>query len=159
MDISKASNFERFVYDIVDRDPATVRTLWHTLATDGGFDLAGTPYWEKVRAAGFLSGRSTHADRVATIRDIEQRYGVVVDPHTADGLKVGREQRDPKVPLVCIETALPVKFSATIVEALGREPHRPEAYVGIEAQPQRFTVLPARVELLKAFIEGRAAAA
>ncbi|MFO1415016.1 MAG: threonine synthase [Burkholderiales bacterium] len=159
MDISKASNFERFVYDVVGRDPATVRSLWHTLATDGGFDLAGTPYWAKVQAAGFVSGRSTHADRVATIRDVERRYGVIVDPHTADGLKVGREHRDPKVPLVCIETALPVKFAATIVEALGREPARPEAYVGIEAQPQRFTVLPARADLLKAFIEGRAAAA
>ncbi len=159
MDISKASNFERFVYDIVGRDPATVRTLWHTLATEGGFDLSGTPYWDKVRAAGFVSGRSTHADRVATIRDVHERYGVTIDPHTADGVKVGREHRDPKVPLVCIETALPVKFAATIVEALGREPERPEAYVGLEAQAQRFTVLPANVDLLKAFIEGRAAAA
>ena len=112
-----------------------------------------------MRAAGFLSGRSTHADRVATIRDVHQRYGVIVDPHTADGMKVGREHRDPAVPLVCIETALPVKFAATIVEALGREPARPEAYAGLESQAQRFTVLPARVDLLKAFIEGRAAAA
>ena len=159
MDISKASNFERFIYDIVGRDPAVVRSLWHRLATEGGFDLSGTPYWDRVRAAGFVSGRSTHADRIATIRDVHARYGVMVDPHTADGLKVGREHRDPAVPLVCIETALPVKFAATIVEALGREPERPEAYVGLEAQPQRFTVLPAKVELLKAFIEGRAAAA
>jgi threonine synthase len=159
MDISKASNFERFIYDIVGRDPAVVRSLWHRLATEGGFDLSGTPYWDRVRAAGFVSGRSTHADRIATIRDVHARYGVIVDPHTADGLKVGREHRDPAVPLVCIETALPVKFAATIVEALGREPERPEAYVGLEAQPQRFTVLPAKVELLKAFIEGRAAAA
>jgi len=159
MDISKASNFERFVYDIVGRDPAVVRDLWHRLATDGGFDLSGTPYWANVQAAGFVSGRSTHADRIATIRDMQARYGVVVDPHTADGLKVAREQRDSAVPLVCIETALPVKFAATIVEALGHEPARPDDFAGIEAQPQRFTVLPARVDLLKAFIEGRANAA
>ncbi len=97
------------------------------------------------RRAGFVSGRSTHADRIATIRDVHARYGVVIDPHTADGVKVGREQRDPAVPLICIETALPVKFAATIREALGREPARPAAYAGLEARPQRFTVLPADV--------------
>ena len=76
-------------------------------------------------ASGFVSGRSTHADRIATIRDVHERYGVVIDPHTADGVKVGRELRDPGVPLVCIETALPAKFAATIREALGRDPHAP----------------------------------
>ena len=81
-----------------------------------------------MQASGFVSGRSTHADRVATIRDIDARYGVVVDPHTADGIKVGRERRDPDVPLICIETALPAKFAATIREALGRDPERPPAF-------------------------------
>jgi threonine synthase len=159
MDISKASNFERFVFDMVGRDAAVVRELWQQLAAQGGFDLSTTPWWAKVRDSGFVSGRSTHADRIATIRDVHARYGVVVDPHTADGIKVGREHRDAAVPLVCIETALPVKFAATITEALGHEPGRPAAYAGIESRPQRFTVLPARADLLKAFVEGRAAAA
>jgi len=136
-----------------------VQTLWQVLASEGGFDIAGTPHWARVRAAGFVSGRSTHADRIATIRDVHARYGVVVDPHTADGIKVGREHRDPAVPLVCIETALPVKFAATIQEALGHEPPRPAAYDGLESRPQRFTVLPADARRVKAFIEEYAAAA
>src|SRR5205814_9037459 len=90
MDISKASNFERYIFGVVDRDPAVVRKLWDEIADWGGFDLAGTAYAERVRASGFVSGRSTHADRVATIRDVESRYAVVIDPPTADGLKVGR---------------------------------------------------------------------
>jgi threonine synthase len=159
MDISKASNFERFVYDAVERDPATVRALWHELATSGGFDLSRTPHWARVQRAGFVSGRSTHADRIATIRDVDARYGIVVDPHTADGMKVGREHRDPAVPLVCIETALPVKFAAIIREALGREPRRPAAYEGLEARPQRFTIVPADAARVKAYIEEHAAAA
>ncbi len=61
MDISKASNFERFVYDVVGRDAAAVRALWAQLQRDGGFDLSGTPHWPRVAAAGFVSGRSTHA--------------------------------------------------------------------------------------------------
>jgi threonine synthase len=158
MDISKASNFERFVFDVVGRDPAALSALWDRLARDGEFDLAGMPFWPKVQQAGFVSGCSTHADRVATIRDVHARYGVVVDPHTADGLKVGRELRLPDVPLVCVETALPAKVSATIREALGVEPARPAAYVGLEGRPQRFEALPADVERVKAFIAAHASA-
>ena len=159
MDISKASNFERFIYDAVARDPAIARALWEELRATGGFDLAGTPHWTRVRQAGFVSGRSTHADRLATIRDIDARYGVVIDPHTADGLKVGREHRESAVPLICIETALPVKFAATIREALGREPERPSAYEGLESRPQHYTVLSADAARVKAFIEDHAVAA
>ncbi|HTQ01833.1 MAG TPA: threonine synthase [Casimicrobiaceae bacterium] len=158
MDISKASNFERFVYDAVGRDAATVRALWQRLATSGEFDLADTPHWRRVQASGFVSGKSTHADRIATIRDAEARYRIVVDPHTADGLKVGRELRDPATPLICIETALPAKFGVTIREALGRDPQRPAAFEGLETRPQRFTVLPPDAARVKAFIEERAAA-
>jgi threonine synthase len=159
MDISKASNFERFAFDVVGRDPEALSSLWGRLARDGEFDLSGTPFWPQVQQAGFVSGRSTHADRVATIRDAHARYGVVVDPHTADGLKVGRELRLPDVPLVCVETALPAKFSATIREALGVEPSRPAPYAGLEARPQRFEALPADVERVKAFIAAHAAPA
>jgi len=88
MDISKASNFERYVFDMVGRDPAIVRNLWQRLDREGGFDVAGTPYEANVAASGFVSGMSTHADRVATIRDVAARCRTVVDPHTADGLKV-----------------------------------------------------------------------
>jgi threonine synthase len=158
MDISKASNFERFIYDAVARDPAIVCALWTELRATGGFDLAGTPHWARVQQAGFVSGRSTHADRLATIRDVDARYGVVIDPHTADGLKVGREHRKSAIPLICVETALPVKFAATIREALGREPARPSAYEGLESRPQHYTVLPADPMRVRAFIEEHAAA-
>jgi len=159
MDISKASNFERYVFDLVGRDPAVVRTLWQNIEREGGFDLAGTPQWPRVAASGFVSGVSAHADRIATIRDAHARCGVVVDPHTADGIKVGREHRDPAVPLVCIETALPAKFAATIREALGRDPDRPAAYADLEARPQRCAVLPADVDRVKAYIAAHAGAA
>jgi threonine synthase len=159
MDISKASNFERFVFDMVGRDAGVVRQLWAKLDASGGFDLSATPHWRRVQASGFVSGRSSHADRIATIRDVQERYGVTVDPHTADGLKVGREHRDPRVPLICIETALPAKFADTIREALGREAPRPSAYDGLESRPQRFSVLPADVARVKSFIEEHAAAA
>jgi threonine synthase len=156
MDISMASNFERYVFDLVGRDPRAVRDLWQGTAREGGFDIAGTPYASRVAATGFVSGMSTHADRLATIRDVAARYGVVVDPHTADGIKVGREYRAKDVPLICIETALPAKFGATIREALGRDPARPAAYADLEARPQRCTRLPADAERVKAYIAANA---
>src|SRR6266496_639689 len=112
MDISKASNFERYVFDIVGRDTKVLRELWTMLAREGGFDLSTTPFWPQVGASGFVSGVSTHHDRIATIRETYARSRVIIDPHTADGLKVGRACRDSAVPLVCIETALPAEFLA-----------------------------------------------
>jgi threonine synthase len=156
MDISKASNFERYVFDIVGRNGETVRSLWQQLDAQGDFDLAGTPHWAAVRASGFVSGRSTHADRLATIRSLHAGSGLVIDPHTADGVKVAREHRVPGVPMICLETALPAKFAETIVEAIGREPDRPAGYDDIESRPQRFTVLPADVGRLKAYLEAHA---
>ena len=156
MDISKASNFERYVFDIVGRDAATVNDLWQQLDAHGQFDLGPTPHLRAVRASGFVSGRSTHADRLATIRDVLARSRVLIDPHTADGVKVAREHLLPGVPMICLETALPAKFAETIVEAVGRLPERPRAYADLEGRPQRYMVLPPDVERLKAFVEAHA---
>ena len=156
MDISKASNFERFVFDLVGRDPAVVRELWRAVDQGGAFDLCGTPYLEKLPDFAFASGRSTHADRLATIRRVFETYGVVVDPHTADGVKVAGEHLMADVPMLVLETAQPAKFAETIRAALGREPERPAALVGLEDLPQRVDVLPPDVAAVKAYIAARA---
>ncbi len=156
MDISKASNFERYVYQLVGRDGARVRDLWRRLDDDGEFDLSASPYFARVRDTGFVSGRSSHEDRLATIKAVYQRYGVMIDPHTADGVKVGLEHRDPLVPLICLETALPVKFAATLRAALGREPERPSELADLEKRPQRCHIVPNDVAALKRYIESAA---
>jgi len=157
MDISKASNFERYVYDLVGGDGARVRELWRRLEAEGAFDLSHSAYYRNVAETGLVSGRSLHADRLATIRQMWQRYGAMVDPHTADGIKVGLEHREPGVALVCLETALPAKFAATIREALGREPERPRGFDELERLPQRFKTLPADAEAVKRYIAAHAA--
>jgi threonine synthase len=156
MDISRASNFERFMFDIAGRDPEQLSVLWQRLANDGQFNLAATPLWPRVLASGFVSGKSTHADRLATIRDVYHRSGTLIDPHTADGVKVGRDFREPGVPLICLETALPAKFATTIREAVGIEPPRPSAFADIESRPQRFTILPADAAQVAAYIAAHA---
>jgi len=154
MDISKASNFERFVFDLLGRDGAKTRALFDgELGRAGRFDLSADPAFAQAAARfGFASSRSTHADRLATIRDTDHRFAVLIDTHTADGVKAAREHLAPGVPMVILETALPIKFSATIVEALGREPERPSRFDGIEALPKRVAKLPADAEAVKAYI-------
>jgi threonine synthase len=156
MDISKASNFERYVYDLVGREPASLRELWRRLDAEGEFDLSATPYWARVPQTGFVSGRSTHADRLATIKAVHARYGVTIDPHTADGVKVGLAYREAGVPLVCLETALPAKFAETIRAALGRDPERPAEFAGLEARPQRCELIEPDAERLKRYIASHA---
>ena len=158
MDISKASNFERYLFDIAGRDAAQLALLWQRLARDGSFDIAATPLWPRVEASGFVSGSSTHAERIATIREVHAHYGVLIDPHTADGVKVGRGFRESGVPMICLETALPAKFAATIREALGIDAPRPAAYAGLESRPQHCTVLPADAARVAAFIDAHATA-
>jgi len=153
MDISKASNFERFVYDLIGRDGAGVKRLWQQVERNGVFDLAGSKHFARVAQFGFVSGRSTHADRLATIRNVYRDCSQIIDTHTADGVKVGLEHREEGVPLICLETALPVKFAAAITEALGRAPETPPGLENLELLPQRFTVLDAEVETVKRFIE------
>ena len=153
MDISKASNFERYVFDLVGGDGARLRELWRRLERDGEFDLSA--FSREVRASGFVSGKSTHAERLSTIRKTFEHYGTIIDPHTSDGVKVGLEHREPLVPLICLETALPAKFAETIREALGREPQRPAELAGLEKLPQRFKVIPKDLAMLKRIIEAQ----
>ena len=125
MDISKASNFERFVFDLSGRDAAKIRSLWRAVESGGSFDLNADGLFGRVAEFGVVSGSSSHANRMDTIRMVYEVYGTMIDPHTADGLKVGLEHREPGVPLICMETAQPAKFEDAIREALGIEPLRP----------------------------------
>ncbi|HSO46274.1 MAG TPA: threonine synthase, partial [Rhodoferax sp.] len=159
MDISKASNFERFVFDLLGRDGARIKSLFgDALGRVGFFDLEAHPaFSEAARRYGFESGKSTHADRLATIKDIWTIHGMMIDTHTADGVKVARAHVQAGVPMIVLETALPIKFAETIVEAIGREPDRPAKFIGIEALPKRVVTMPADVQAIKTFIAGHCA--
>ena len=154
MDISKASNFERFVFDLLGRDGTRTRDLFGAqLASSGQFDLSSEPgFRDAASRYGFVSGKSSHNQRLETIRSVFTEQGLMIDPHTADGVKVAREHLNANVPMIVLETALPIKFAATIEEALGQSPSRPAQFEGIEALPKRMVNLPADAAQVKAFI-------
>jgi threonine synthase len=154
MDISKASNFERFIFDLLGRDASRVHALFaDELPSRGFFDLSADPAFARIAADyGFASGSSTHADRLATIRSVWQGSERLIDTHTADGVKVAREHLEPGVPMLVLETALAAKFPETIQEAVGTCPQRPAGLEDLERRPQRFAVMPVEVEAVKSYI-------
>jgi len=148
MDISKASNFERFVYLLLEKDSARVHELFEGVKSGQGFDLSEV--MEQVNNRyGFAAGKSTHADRLHTIKEVYEQYGELVDPHTADGIKVAKELQQEGEVIICAETALPVKFAETIIEAVGPiEIARPKHTEGLEDLEQHVTVLDNKAELV-----------
>ncbi len=155
MDISRASNFERFIFDLLGRDANRIADLFGNQVKHGGFSLDDDPAFpEATQRYGFLSGRSTHADRLAGIKEIWETTGILLDPHTADGMNVARQYADvvEGAPIAVLETALPVKFADTIREAVGEVPEVPERFQGILSAPRRVTDLPNDVDRVKTFI-------
>ncbi len=155
MDISKASNFERFVFDLLGRDPQRVAELFgERLPVDGEFDLSGTvEFAGQLDRFGFVAGTSTHADRLAEIRRVYAADGVIIDPHTADAVHVARALVI-EGPVVVLETALPVKFAETIIEAIGVVPPVPQRFVGIQDLPRHVIEVHGGVDEVRAVIEG-----
>ncbi len=152
MDISRASNFERFVFHLVDKDSEYVKKLWISLLKKGFFDLSDLkPLFNNKY--GFLAGSSSHQDRINTIRYIYNSTSMIIDPHTADGIKVAREFLEPDVPMIALETALPQKFPNTIKEALGRVAPLSPNLKKIEVLPQHFKIMACDKSAIKEYIE------
>lgn len=152
MDISRASNFERFVFDILEQDTKRVREIWQQLQQTGQFDLTDQQPTLTSRY-GFVAGTSTHEDRLNTIRQTYNETGVLVDPHTADGVKVARDHIEAGIPMLVLETALPAKFSEIIHEAVGLQPPVPAHLRDLDALPQRVTQLDCDIGLVRDYIK------
>lgn len=154
MDISKASNFERFMFDLVGRDPSVLLKYWAELDKKGYFDISRSPLFLAMHQEfGFASNSSNHSHRIRTIRGVYRSYGTMIDPHTADAFMVGMDFRQEGIPLIVLETAQPAKFESTIREALDMSPEVPEKLRGIEGLPPRYVeFLNPDVETLKRII-------
>lgn len=166
MDISKASNFERFIFDLLGRDGAKVADLFgQQINTKGLFDLSQDEAFANAASQfGFSSGASNHANRLSTIQSVYEHSNEMIDPHTADGVYVAEQLQKEgtisveKNPTIVLETALAVKFASTIVEAINKNPSRPSHLDGIENLPKRVSTMSKDVETLKHFIASECAA-
>jgi len=155
MDISEASNYERLAFELLGRDPDKLREYMEQFKRTGKVSLSdvGVAPWA-FADQGFYAGSSTHADRISTIRKVHKEAKTIIDPHTADGVRVAQEYKRDKAPMVVMETALAVKFEDTIREALGFVPEREPRFRGLEDRVPRdaFYKVPNDIEIVKDYL-------
>ncbi len=152
MDISLASNLERLIH--VWFGPEMTYSMYvDRLPARGQFDVSEFPEFAKIKEKlGFVSGKSTHADRIHTIKMVHEKYGIIIDPHTADAWKVAAEHDFFYGSVIVLETALAAKFADTIEEALGIAVPIPDHLKDLEQLPRRVEVLPPDVDVIKRYI-------
>ncbi len=151
MDISKASNFERFMFDVFNRDADILRHHWEQVDGGGSFKLS-SELFAKISNFGFVSSSSKHTNRIALIKKFYEDYDVIIDTHTADGLKAALDHFDSSIPMLVLETALPIKFEKSIFEAIGKYPERPKQLQNIESLTQHNELFENDVDEVKNFI-------
>jgi len=142
MDIQVASNFERILFDVYDRDAEPVRALMASLAQSRRFVLSAAAL-AGLRAT-FSAGRADAEETAASIRTVLRESGHFIDPHTAVGVAVAeKETRDPAVPMVVLGTAHAAKFPDAMAAACGIRPPLPDWLSDLPERPERVTLLPA----------------
>jgi len=151
MDISKASNFERFIFDLLGRDSVQLSSYWKEIDQGGSFKLSENEF-DLISDFGFISSSSQHTNRIKLISNYFEKFGIMIDPHTADGIKAALDHIDQDIPMIVLETALPIKFEQSILEATGRKPERPEGLKDIELLKQKLEILDNDVDLIRLFI-------
>jgi len=150
MDISKASNFERFIFDLLGRDSNLLRQYWGNIDKGGSFKLDDTSF-QKIKNYGFISSSSKHINRIDYIRSVYNDFNTIIDTHTADGIKAALDHIK-NIPMLVLETALPIKFEKSVFEAIGVYPERPFELKDLELMDQRFEVFNSDTEQVKNFI-------
>lgn len=150
MDIQVSSNFERLLFEATNRDAATIRKAMAGLKQSGAFSIEATVLANIRRD--FDAGSSDMAETAETMRSVLKGSGVLVDPHTATGLRVARENSDPAVPMIVLATAHPAKFPAAVLDATGINPGLPDWLADLPNRKESFTVLPSNAKIVEDYI-------
>jgi threonine synthase len=154
MDIQVASNFERYLYYLVDEDPARVREMFSHFAENGRMEFSAAE--RATVCSDFLSQSVDRDETLDTISSFYGETGYLLDPHTAVGVKAALDHLECGATIICLATAHPAKFDEAVITATGKEPERPSSLAGIEKLPSRCEVLEADLAEIRGFIERHA---
>ena len=156
MDIQVSSNFERLLFEALDRDAPALKRLMNGLAQSGSFTIP-PPAIAAIRET-FAAGRASEAETSATIASVQSESCYLLDPHTAVGVAVAREHELGAAPVVSLATAHPAKFPAAVKAATGVEPGLPAWLSDLYERQERFDVLANDQGAVEAFIRARSRA-
>ncbi len=150
MDIQAASNFERYLYYLMDREADLVREAMLKFRVDGKLYLQD--YLARIKRD-FVASAIPEKEVLETIAKYYREHHYILDPHTAVGVRAAELHSDLGVPMVCLATAHPAKFGATVEQAIGRRPDLPESLAGLAGQTPRCEVMDSSIEEIMAYIE------
>ncbi len=154
MDIQRASNFERYLYYLNDCDTKKLEEMMAVFSGSGSLEI-GKELFAKVQTD-FNATRVDDPATLATIKDIWQKTGYILDPHTATGVCAANRLRDQESKIgtiVCLATAHPAKFPDAVEKAIGQPPLAPPAIAALEDLPCRFDLIKADTDAVKAYVD------
>ncbi|APG25927.1 MAG: threonine synthase [Syntrophotalea acetylenica] len=156
MDIQLASNFERYLFYLYGQNPGRVNDAMSRLAATGRLEFTA----EELACVGrdFMAGSATRQETLDTIRAFHAATGYILDPHTAVGVKVGKELTGGEVPLVCLATAHPAKFGDAVREAIGQDPVLPPVFRDLDKKEKRCELIDADTGSVREYLQKNALA-
>lgn len=157
MDIQISSNFERLLFEAYGRDAEPVRRLMANLRQSGSFTIDQAALSTITKT--FTAGRSDVAETAAMIKNMLEKNGYLLDPHTAIGVKVAREQPKSAAPMVILATAHPAKFPDAVQEASDVTPSLPAWLGDLMDRKENYTVLHNDLKIVEDYIKDHSRAA
>ena len=151
MDIQVSSNFERLLFELNDRDGGLTAEQLQRFRDKGSLAVEADQY-EKWIAPTFRASRATDHDTLATIRSVYEEHGMLIDPHTAVGVKAAREHKEDGVPMLTLATAHPAKFPDAVERATGVRPALPDHLADLFDRPEKTNFLPNDLAAVEAFV-------
>jgi threonine synthase len=158
MDIQVASNFERFYYELKQRDAGAVGDGIAAFRKTGTLPVTEAE-WRRARDA-FTAARIADDGTLAEIKATHDATGIVLDPHSAIAVAAAKaKRRDPDLPMVALATAHPAKFPDAVMRAIGTPPEVPERLAKIMRLPERAPSLPNSLAAVEDYVRTHARAA
>ena len=157
MDIQVSSNFERLLFEMNNRDGLATATQLTNFRAIGKLDVAASVYQKWISGV-FVGRRCNDEQTLATMQDVYQQSGMLIDPHTAVGLSAARQSAGvdfPKnMPMITLATAHPAKFPDAVRRATGQMPVMPEHLADLMSRPERSVSLANDLQAVQAFVAG-----
>lgn len=154
MDIQVASNFERYLYYLLDQQADQVVTAMDQFSKNKKMEFSE----EQINTvhSEFAAASIDDDETIETIRQFHVKTGYTLDPHTAVGVAVGSRVRNKNLPLVCLATAHPAKFGDAVNQAIGSDPEIPPAFSDLETREKKLSVIEAETDMIKSFVSKNA---
>ncbi len=156
MDIQIASNFERYLYYLYDQDSKKVKDTMLNFSKTGYITFSEDE--QRKTKLDFLSASINQTETINTIKEVYDKTGYIVDPHTAVGICAVKKLKSnlADTPVICLATAHPAKFPDAVKKAIGKDPERPKALKDLDKKEQRLKILPADISKVKDYISKNA---